>query len=204
MSNRPQAIVWNYVDPEYHPPNGNLSALPKYVDFKFLDIIKQENVQFGLIKSHIYHESYDFDTEQYLNPLVYISWDTFFNEDEKPPLPFKRIRYVSFLLSDESWSEPTAKIEPVRNPKVFLQKMRGRVIEELIDIADSSGLGDKIRTLYEAHSQEIYIYKEGGSPQFRDAIAATDEAWLDILNPETGNKPRDVLVQYLSIGVVND
>lgn len=202
--NKPQAIVWNFISPEYHPPTGNLSTLPTYIDFRFVNIIREKDIKFGLVKSHIYYEYFDFEQKKYINPLVNISWDTFFDEDNNLLLPFKRIRKFSCLLSDGTWSEPIEKVEPIRKPKVFLQKMRGRVIEELIDIADSSGLGDKIRTLYEAHSQEIFIYKEGGSPKFRDAIATADEAWLDILNSETGNKPRDVIVQYLSIGVVDD
>ncbi len=35
-----------------------------------------------------------------------------------------------------------------------------------------------------------------------NAIAIDEAAWLDEIHAATGNKPRDVLVQYLSIGVV--
>lgn len=206
MSNN--VAIWGLIPLESHPQDGDLKTLPVTTNFSFIDVQKEETLELSLDesgttylkRSHVFYESYDI-INLYIKPLVSITWDTFFDDNKTP---ISRIRSVSFLLSNGDWSEAVEKTEPIRKPELYLRKMRGRVVEELIDIADRSNLGDKIRLLYTAFSQEIYIYKESGNSNFRDAIKNLEQDWLDVVNPDTRDSPRDVLINYLSIGLIND
>ncbi|MDJ0570271.1 MAG: hypothetical protein QNJ53_14685 [Pleurocapsa sp. MO_192.B19] len=193
-----QALVWNHVSPGNHPVD--LCLLPEYINLDFLDLKKKEVIAYGLKKFVIYHEDYDYDSFEYLSPVASVAWQTVYDEGGNTPL--KQIKRISWKLNDGSWSEAKEYVEPIRNPKVFQQKRRGRVIEELIDIGTQYGFKAKILALYEKYQSQIGLYKDGGSPKFRNAIVTDEAAWLDVVNEATGNKPRDVLVQYLSIGVV--
>lgn len=198
-----QALVWNHVSPGHHPKDGDLSILPEYIDLEFLDLYKNTESQYGLKLSVLFYEHWDEETNKYSNPIAKVIWQTHFDESTNPPSPVKQVKTVTWRLDNGEWSEDKIKTIPVRNPKVFLQKMRSRVIEELIDLANKFNLADKLKALYEEHSILIQIYEKGGSPKFRDAIANSSEEWLN--SPSTdGRTVRDVIVQYLSIGVVED
>ncbi|MEM8828765.1 MAG: hypothetical protein AAGE96_05340 [Cyanobacteria bacterium P01_G01_bin.19] len=197
------AIAWNYVTPGHHPPDGNLEILPEYIDLDFLDLYKNEISKYGLKLSVLFYENYDQATDKYSNPVAKVIWQTQFDTNQNPPSPTEQIKTVGWMLDNGKWSEDKVKTIPVRNPKVFLQKMRSRVIDELVDLADKFNLADKLKTLYEQHSTEIYIYKEGGSPKFKQAIAASNEQWLTLPSTD-GRTVRDVIIDYLSIGVVED
>ncbi len=193
-----QALVWNHVSPGNHPVD--LCLLPEYINLDFLDLKKKEVIAYGLKKFVIYHEDYDYDSFEYLRPVASVAWQTVYDEGGNTAL--KQIKRISWKLSDGSWSEAKEYVEPIRNPKVFEKKRRLRVIEELIDIAVRFGFKEKILALYETYQSEVALYKDAGSVKFRNAIAIDEAAWLDEIHAATGNKPRDVLVQYLSIGVV--
>ena len=191
--------IWssNLVTPEYHI-GANYDAPPTF-QLKDLGFDKQEITKFGLKKSLIFYDGYDEASDKYKDPLLAISWQTIFENGT----PKKQIRRTSWMLDDGKWSQSHESIQQVREPKLFLQKMRSRVIEELIDLADKFGLGERLKALYEENATEIYIYKEGGSPKFRDAIASSTEEWLE-RDSTDGRTVRDVILDYLAIGMVSD
>ena len=174
----------------------DLNVPPKF-NLSHFGFPKKETIRYGLKRSVIFYDRYDEASGTYKDPLLSIAWQTIFDGAS----PVKQIRRTNWINDDDTWNTPHISSQPVRNPKVFLQKMRSRIIEELIDVATKAGLKDKILDLYENYQSLIILYKDGGSPKFRDAIAKSNEAWLDEVNEATGNKPRDVLVKYLSIGV---
>ena len=189
--------VWNsnLIPPEYHinivkdaPPSFNLSLL---------GFPKLETIKYGLKQSVVFYDRHD--GKNYLDPLCRVIWQTAFDG----AVPSLQKRSVSWKLVEGGWSQPHLSDEPIRNPKVFLQKMRSRVIEELIDLATNFGLGTEIKALYEQHATEIYIYIEGGSPKFRNAIDSESLKWLKRSSSD-GRTVKDVIVQYLSIGVVEN
>ena len=194
-----QYLVWNYVSPGHHPTDGNLSIAPEYIDLDFLKIPKQEVIQYGHKIEVNYYDRYDYQTKEFIERVARITRTAIYDDRG---VPIKLQKTIAWKKTDGEWGGLTAWEEPIRNPKVFMQKVRARAIEELIDIAYNYGFKDKILELFEAYTLLISIYKDGGSPKLRDAIAIAEDSWLDEVNEETGNKPRDVLVQYLSIGVV--
>lgn len=189
--------VWrsSLLAPEYLAGE-NFNSPPKF-DLNHLGFPKKETIGYGLKRSVIFYDRYDEASGTYKDPLLSIAWQTIFDGAN----PVKQIRRTNWINDDDTWNTPHISSQPIRNPKVFLQKMRSRIIEELIDVATKAGLKDKILDLYENYQSLIILYKDGGSPKFRDAIASSKEAWLDEVNEATGNKPREVLVKYLSIGV---
>lgn len=198
-----QAIVWNHVSPGNHPSDGNLELLPEYIDLDFLGLFKDDFGKYGLKLSVIYYENWDKATKIYSNPVARVIWKTKFDDAQNLSYPKLQTKKVSWKLNNGRWSEDKVSTIPIRNPKVFLQKMRERVIEELIDLATKFNLAEQIKALYEQHPTEIYTYKEGGSTKFRSAIANSREEWLDA--PLTdGRTVRTVIIEYLSIGVVED
>ena len=191
--------VWDssLIPPEYLV-DVNFDAPPKF-DLKQLGFPKKETISYGLKRSVIFYDRFNKDRGVYEDPLLSIAWQTIFEE----VTPIEQIRRVSWKSYATFWTHPHVSHQPVRNPKVFLQKRRSRIIEELVDLATKADLKDKILKLYEDYQSLIILYKDGGSLEFRDAIAKSKEPWLDRVNETTGNKPREVLVKYLSIGTVD-
>lgn len=200
-----QVLAWNFVSPGHHPPSGDLAIIPEYIDLDFLGLFKKEFTKYGRKISVIYYQDFDDASDRYSNPIARVVWNTKFDKSQNPPIPIKQIKKISWRSSDGKWSSDKLATLPIRNPEVYLSVMRSRVIDELTYLAAEFGLKEQILELYKKYQRQIILYKDGGSPQFRDAIATeNDEAWLDRVNPKTGNKPRDVLVKYLSISVVED
>ena len=186
--------AWLHLDEIYQSDN-DLSKPPTF-DLR-RHFHKKEITSFGLKKSVTFYAEYDPETEIYSIPVCAISWQVIFDGNN----PKTQIKRTAWIINGKFQPIHEIKLK-IEKPKVFLQTMRARIIEELIDLAVNFGFEEKIKALYEKYSSLVYIYKEGGSPKFRDAIASSKESWLDEVIPATGNKPRDVLVQYLSIGVV--
>lgn len=187
--------VWLHIKDIYYPHDGNLDKPPTFDLSRHLH--RQEISKFGLKKSVIFYADYEEESDKYYLPLCTITWKTIFDG----ATPKKQVKYTSWLIDGKMSLLDKFELK-IEKPKIFMQKMRSRVIEELIDLGDKSGLGDKLKALYENHSKEIYIYKEGGSPKFRDAIYSSKEQWLDLPSADQGTV-RDVIFQYLSIGVVD-
>ena len=188
--------VWDssLIPPDYFVGQ-DINVPPKF-DLNHLGFPKKETIRYGLKRTVIFYDRYNEQSSVYEDPLLSIAWQTIFDG----PNPVKQIRRCSWIWSDNTWSAPHISSQPVRNPKVFLQKRRSRIIEELVDLATKADLKDKILKLYEDYQSLIILYKDAGSLEFRDAIAESKEPWLDRVNETTGNKPREVLVKYLSIG----
>ncbi|MEL6493561.1 MAG: hypothetical protein AAFQ41_00375 [Cyanobacteria bacterium J06623_7] len=184
--------LWFYINPIHHPSDGNLNKPPEFDLGRHLHRV--EISRYGLKRSVTFYAEYS-QSEGYSIPLCTISWRTVFDG----VVPKTQIKRTS-LLKDGTWEIIGEQTLVIEKPKLFLQKMRSRVIEELIDLADKFGLGTKLKALYEEHATEIYIYKEGGSPIFRSAIANSQEEWLKLPSTD-GRTVRDVIVDYLSIGV---
>ena len=191
--------IWRseLITPEYRI-NASPDAPPTF-NLKDLGFPKNKIEKYGLKRSITFYDKHDEVTDTYIDPLFSVSWQTKFENG----IPKKQIRRASWVLDDGSWSSPHESSQPIREPKIFLQRMRGRVIEELIDLADKFGLADKLKSLYENHPTEIYIYKEGGSPKFKNSIINSTEDWLTLPSTD-GRTVRDVIVQYLSIGEFDD
>ncbi|MEM7756569.1 MAG: hypothetical protein AAF298_00355 [Cyanobacteria bacterium P01_A01_bin.40] len=188
--------VWLHINEIHHPSDGNLAKPPEFDLKRYLH--RKEISKFGLKRSVTFYGTYDQTSDQYDVPLCAVSWQTVFDGTT----PKEQIKRTAWLFNGK-WLNLDEQILKIEQPKVYLQAMRRRVIEELNDLADQFGLADKLKTLYEAHPNEIYVYKEGGSPQFRQAIASSTESWLDLPSTD-GRTVRDVIVQYLSIGVVEN
>ena len=188
--------VWLYLPAIHHPSDGNLEKPPEFDLKRYLHRV--EVTKYGLKRSVIFYGKYDESSDRYSRPLCTVTWENIFDG----LTPKKQIKKTFWLQNGKSKLVDKQNLI-IQQPKVFLQKMRSRVVEELIDLADKFKLADKLKSLYEQHPTEIYIYKEGGSPKFRDAIANSSEEWLD--SPSTdGRTVKDVIVQYLSLGVVED
>lgn len=167
---------------------------PPLFDLELLGFPKLIVTKYGLKQSAIFYGSSSED--RYVNPVCRVIWKTIFVDS----VPKYQQRKVEWALVGGGWSNSYQSSQPIRNPKLFLQKMRSRTIEELLELATRFGFADRLRSLYEAHTTKIYIYIEGGSPKFKEAIEQSNEEWLT--KPSTdGRTVKDVIVDYLSIGI---
>ena len=192
-------LVWQHVElePDQYPER--LSISPRYlIDLNHTGLPKDELEQFGLKTATIWYAAHD-QENGFQTPLARVDRETTFDPLTRLPNPI--VKSLSFKFDGEGWSEPETWIEPIKKPKKFLKTMRSRAIDELEDLAARFELRPMILELYEQYQSEVALFIEAGSPKFREAISASTESWLDKITPATGNKPRDVIVQYASIGL---
>ena len=191
-------LFWDIIPPEQRTQSPYIA--PRNIDFRNWGLPFKEVNRFGHKQSVRYYASYDFDTKEYDNVLVKVDRAVTY----EGATPIKLTRTVCWRLDNDTWGDPFTWSEPIRSPQLFLKKVRERGINELIEIAEAFGFQAQIVELFEKYQLLVDSYRDAGSAKFRNAIAIDEAAWLDALNEATGNKPRDVLVQYLSIGVVED
>ncbi len=193
--NQPYYLLWDVVPPEQRE---DPTIAPQKLDFRNWGLPFQEVIRFGHKQSTIYYKNYDYDSQKYTQPVVKCDRAVTYEKNQ----PIKLTKTVAWMLSDGNWGVSFTFNQPINSPLEFWQKRRSRIIIELKDLAQSFDLSDRILPLFEKYQTLVDSYRDAGSAKFRDAIANSSESWLDIVTPETGNKPRDVLVEYLSIGVV--
>lgn len=192
-------LVWQHIElpPEQQPLSEDIN--PRHeINLNHTGLPKEETEQFGLKIATTWYAEYD-EANGYQTPLAKVDRQITF--EIGTGLPNSILKSLSFKFTDGTWSDPETWREPIRKPKKFLKVMRGRAIDELEDLASKFELRERILDLYEQYQAEIALFIDAGSPRFRDAIASSTDAWLDETIPATGNKPRDVITQYASIGL---
>lgn len=161
---------------------------------------KQTFVVKGERRSSVYYKYFQEDTQTYDHKILRVDYT--FVRDENG-LVQKRIKVISWVRQDGSWGDATkTEISHVSDPREKLREIkirRSNIIDELKGLGKLFGLGDKITPFFEKYSIEADQFVEGGSRLLRDAIAQSDEAWLDEVIPATGNTPREVFYDYFSV-----
>lgn len=193
-------LLYQYVDldPEVAPLSQGVN--PRHLlNLNQLGLEKHKEYRYGLKISTIWYAQYDEQKNRYDTPLARVIRQTMFDDNG---IPTKITKSLSLKYQSSGWSDPYVWTERVDKPKKFLKVMRSRAVDELEDLAAKFGLAAKILELYDKHQSEILLYQNSGSTAFRDAVAADTSKWLDEVNQITGNKPRDIIVQYASIGVM--
>lgn len=192
-------LLWQYVElePEQHPARASIN--PRYIiDLNHTDLPKEEPEEFGVKTASIWYATHDAENG-FQTPLARVERETTFDPVTRLPNPI--VKSLSYVYEDGTWSEPQSWTEPIKKPKKFLKTMRSRAIDELEDLAAQFDFRPRILEIYEEFQSEVALFVEAGSPKFRDAIVAAEHEWLDITNPATGNKPREVIILYASIGL---
>lgn len=183
-------LFWDLLPPEQRE---DPTIAPRKIDMRMFGLTPKPVIRYGHKVSTIYYKNIDF-TE----PIF--KCDRVANYEDGQPVSLTRT--PAFRKSNDSWGGSSTYTVAIYDPLAFWQKRRSRIISELKKLAADTGLSAQILPVFEEYQTLVDSYRDAGSTKFRDAIASSSELWLDIVNPDTGNKPRDVLDQYLSIGVV--
>ena len=197
--NQSYYLFWDVMPPEQRTEDPTIA--PQKIDFRNWGLPFRETIRYGHKQSTVYYREYNFETKEYIQPIAKCDRAVTYDENNQA---VKLTKTVAWMLSNGNWGNPFTWTEPIRSSQLFLTKRRSRIVQELKDLAVSAGLSDQILPLFEQYQTLVDSYRDAGSAKFRDAIAYSSEQWLDQVTPATGNKPRDVLVQYLSIGIVQD
>lgn len=193
--------IYRYVAPEHHPRS--LCTHPGSIIFPeqlTRELPKKQDLVLGERRRSIYCDR--FVEGEYLEPIVKI--DYAFKRDESG-LAYEKLRTISWMLESDNWStEVQTDIIPLSEQQQLIEIKRRRynIVTELRGLAKKFGLEDKALQIFEKYQLELGSYIDGGSTLLRDAIGNDSAPWLDIINPLTGNPPRQVFQQYFSIGVV--
>ena len=166
---------------------------------------KQPIIYLGERRKSIYYDRYE--NKEYFDPIIKIAYA--FKRDEQG-LVYEKIKTIAWCLENNKWSTQIQQDSiPVISEAEKLQEIKRRrenIINELKGLAKNFSTAElpleaKILQVFEENQILINSYIDAGSPKFRNALAESTESWLDVVIPATGNKSRDVLVQYLSIGL---
>ena len=166
---------------------------------------KEPTIYLGERRQTIYYDRYE--DEQYKDPIIKIAYA--FKRDDAG-LVYEKIRTIVWCLESGKWSSQTQQDSiPVVSEALKLQEIKRRrsnIIDELKGLAKKFSTAEipleaKILAVFEENQLLINSYIDAGSAKFRNAIASSSESWLDAVVPATGNKSRDIIVSYLSIGL---
>lgn len=185
-------LFWDLLPPEQRE---DPTIAPRKIDMRMFGLNPKPVILFGHKVSTIYYKNIDFTA-----PIF--KCDRVANYEDGQPISLTRT--PAFKKSDGSWGGSSTYTVAIYDPLAFWQKRRSRIVNELKKLAADTGLSAQILPVFEEYQTLVDSYRDAGSPKLRNAIASSTELWLDKVNLATGNKPRDVLVQYLSIGVVED
>lgn len=168
---------------------------------------KYSTIYLGERRKSVYYDRYDKDTQQYAEPIVQVVYG--FKRDEKG-LVTEKVRNIQWYLESGNLS-PDGQLDiiPITEDATKLKEIerrRSNLINELKGLAkkfstDELNLEIKIPEIFEKYQLEKGMYVDAGSARFRDAIASDNTDWLDETIVATGNTSRQVLTQYLSIGL---
>ena len=183
-------LFWDLLPPEQRE---DPTIAPRKIDMRMFGLNQLPVIRFGHKVSTIYYKNID-----YTEPIF--KCDRVANYENGQPVSLTRT--PAFRKSNGSWGGSFTYTVAIYDPLAFWQKRRSRIIAELKKLAADTGLSAQILPVFEEYQTLVNSYRDAGSTKFRDAIANSSATWLDEVNPATGNKPRDVLDQYLSIGIV--
>lgn len=199
--------IYRYIDPEDQPQN--LSKHPGSIIFPDQlnrNLPKRTDIILGERRRTTYFDRYEND--QFIEPIIEINYH--FERDQQG-LVFEKMRSIAWMLESEAWSEETQvdyiPVVGAAEKLAEIKRRRYNIISELKGLAKKFSTAEnqlerRILEIFEENQLLINTYIDAGSSKFRNAIQNSDQAWLDVVIPATGNKSRDVLTQYLSIGLV--
>lgn len=166
---------------------------------------KKSDIIYGERRRSVYYDRVE--DKQYIEPIIKI--DYAFKRDEMG-LVYKKLRTISWMLESDKWStEVQTDVIPViseASKLLEIKRRRYNVVTELKGLAkkystEQFNLEGKTLEIFEEFQLYVNSYIDAGSAKLRNAIAQYDADWLDAVNPETGNKPRDIFLKYFSIGL---
>ena len=198
--------IYRYLEP--WELRSNLSQHPGYIIFPDSlnrNLPKKPTIHLGERRKSVYYDR--FENGEYIDPIIKVEY-SFKREDQG--LVYEKLRTICWQLENDKWSSDVqTDVIPVVSEGEKLREIKRRranIIDELKGLAKKFTTSDipleaKILEIFEENQLLINSYIDAGSAKFRDAIGSSKEDWLDTIIPATGNKSRDVLVQYLSIGL---
>ena len=193
--------LWSYVDPLKRIGDDTLP--PISIDWQtdlIRDIYKQTIINKGERVSSVFYGKFAPETEEYSEKLFRIDYGF---ERNSAGLLLKRTKVISWVLQDGSYGdEPKIQTKYITNERERLREIkirRSNIIDELKGVGAQYNLSQHLIPFFEQYQLLVNQYIDSGSQNLRDAIAASDEEWLDTPHPLTGNKPRDVFILYFSI-----
>lgn len=181
----------------------SLSTPPFAVDFKtglVTNLLKETVIFRGERINSSYYAKYNQALQELENLILKVDYT--FDRDEEGLL-VRKTKLISWMLEDGTWGDSTKKeVSYMIDEREKLREIkirRSNLVDELKGLGRQVGLSEKLIPFFEEYQVLINQYVDSGSHNLRDAIAASQEAWLDEIIVQTGNKPRDVLIDYFSI-----
>lgn len=198
--------IYRYIAPENQPVSQSIH--PGHIIFPdqlTRHLPKVQNIVLGERRRSVYYDRYS--DGEYVEPIVKIDYAY---KRQETGLVYLKIRTISWMLENDRWSrEVQSDRIPVINEAqklLEIKRRRSNVISELKGLAkkystEQFNLEGKTLEIFEEFQLYVNSYVDAGSSKLKNAIATYDADWLDVANPETGNKPRDIFLTYFSIGL---
>lgn len=198
--------IYRYLEPWQLP--SSLDVHPGHIIFPDQlnkNLPKEPTIYLGERRKSTYYDR--FENGEYVDPIIKIAYA--FKRDDKG-FVYEKVKTIVWCLKDDNWSSQTQiDFIPVvsESEKIIeIKRRRTNIINELKGLAKKFDtvelpLESRILTVMEENQLLVNSYIDAGSAKFRDAIAQSNADWLDEVVVATGNKPRDIFLTYLSIGL---